>query len=92
MVRRTILAVRIRMKRVGRTNSPCYRIVAADARSPRDGRIIETLGSYYPRVAEPDKQVVLDEQRAKYWMSVGAQTSETVASIFRKRGIQTRMK
>jgi len=80
------------MKRVGRTNKPSYRIVAADGRSPRDGRIIENLGSYDPCASDPAKQLSLNVERAKYWMSVGAQTSPTVASIFKKQGIQTRLK
>ncbi len=86
------MAVKIRMKRFGRTNKPAYRIVAADVRSPRDGRIIETLGSYDPCAPDPAKQVTLDVERAKYWMSVGALTSQTVADIFKKNGIPTRLK
>jgi len=80
------------MKRVGRTNSPVYRIVATDVRFPRDGRIVENLGVYYPTVSDPEKQVTLNEERAKYWLSVGALTSATVARIFKKRGLPTRVK
>ena len=86
------MAVIIRMKRVGRTNSPAYRIVATDEHFPRDGRIVENLGNYYPTEKDAAKQVTLDDERAKYWMSVGALTSATVARIFKKRGRPTRVK
>jgi small subunit ribosomal protein S16 len=74
--------------RVGRNNRPAYRIVATDARSPRDGKIIENIGFYDPLVADQAKQITLDAERAKYWLSVGAQPSETVTSILKKQGIK----
>lgn len=80
------------MRRVGRTNRPYYRIVATDVRNPRDGRIIETLGTYDPLAKDADKQVVVKEDRAKYWHSVGAMTSVTVTRLFKKRGLPTRLK
>jgi small subunit ribosomal protein S16 len=80
------------MRRVGRTNRPYYRIVATDVRSPRDGKVIETLGTYDPHAGEPEKQVVLKEDRAKYWVSVGALTSVTVTRLFKKRGLPTHLK
>jgi len=80
------------MKRMGRTNRPSYRIVATDSKTPRDGRVIEILGVYDPMAPDPAKQIILDEERAKYWMSVGAQTTETVGSILKKRGIAARPK
>ena len=74
--------VRMRLKRVGATNSPVYRIVVADNRSPRDGKFIEELGTYWP--LKKGDNVDLDVERADYWIKVGAQPSETVASFLRK--------
>jgi small subunit ribosomal protein S16 len=76
------MAVRIRLKRVGAKNSPVYRIVVADGRSPRDGKFIEEVGTYWPR--KKADNVKLDVERAKYWVSKGAQPSDTVASFLRK--------
>ncbi len=76
------MAVKIRMKRVGAKNAPVYRIVVADGRSPRDGKFIEELGTYQP-LKKSDK-FTLDLERAKYWVSKGAQPSETVASFIKK--------
>jgi small subunit ribosomal protein S16 len=81
------MAVKIRMKRVGRTNRPEFRIVAADARSPRDGSVLENLGFYHPLEKDAAKVLRMDEDRIKHWLSVGAQPSETLVSIFKKRGI-----
>ena len=78
------MAVKIRLKRIGAKNAPVYRIVVADSRSPRDGRFIEELGTYLPRRAGDN--FTLDYDRAKYWVSKGAQPSETVASFIRKAG------
>jgi small subunit ribosomal protein S16 len=76
------MAVKIRLKRVGAKNKPAFRIVVADGRSPRDGRFIEELGTYLPR--NKGNNVKLDLDRAKYWLSKGAQPSETVASFIKK--------
>ncbi|MEI7729582.1 MAG: 30S ribosomal protein S16 [Verrucomicrobiota bacterium] len=76
------MPVRIRLKRVGAKNSPIYRIVVADGRSPRDGKFIEELGTYWPR--KKDDNVKLDMERAKHWISKGAQPSDTVASFMRR--------
>lgn len=76
------MAVRIRLRRVGTKNVPCYRIVVADGRSPRDGRFIENIGTYDPRKADINFKV--DLERAKHWMSKGAQPSDTVRSILKK--------
>ena len=76
------MAVRIRLKRIGTTNTPAYRIVVADSRSPRDGRFIEALGSYSPLKA--GNNFVLKLERAQYWLSKGAQPTETVASFIKK--------
>ena len=75
------MAVKIRMKRVGTKNTPAYRIVVADGRSPRDGKFIEELGTYQPR--KKNDNFTLDLGRAKYWMSKGAQPSDTVASFIK---------
>jgi len=76
------MAVRIRMKRIGAKNQPVFRIVVADSRSPRDGRFIEELGTYWPR--KKTDNVKLDLERAKYWISKGAQPSDTVRSFIKK--------
>ena len=76
------MAVKIRMKRVGAKNAPVFRIVVADGRSPRDGKFIEELGTYLPR--KKTDNFTLDLERAKYWMSKGAQPSETVASFIKR--------
>lgn len=76
------MAVRIRLRRVGTTNVPSYRIVVADGRSPRDGRFIENLGTYDPRKADVNFKV--DLERARYWIQKGAQPSDTVRSILKK--------
>ena len=70
------MSVRIRLSRVGATGQPTYRVVATDRRSPRDGRSLEILGHYNPRT-EPST-IVVDEERIKYWIGVGAQPSDTV--------------
>jgi small subunit ribosomal protein S16 len=78
------MAVKIRMKRVGAKNAPFFRIVVADSRSPRDGRFIEEIGSYQPLKRGDNFTLKLD--RAKYWISKGAQPSDTVASFIKKAG------
>ena len=76
------MAVRIRLKRIGAKNSPVFRVVVADNRSPRDGKFIEEIGTYQPRKAGDN--VTIDLERASYWISKGAQPSDTVASFLRK--------
>ena len=70
------------MKRVGAKNAPVFRIVVADSRSPRDGKFIEELGTYQP--LKKGNNVTMDLERAKYWLSKGAQPSDTVASFIKK--------
>jgi small subunit ribosomal protein S16 len=82
------VAVVIRMKRMGRKNREYYRICAADRRSPRDGRVIEELGTYDPHVAETDARCTLDGPRYDYWISVGAQPSDAVRVLYKKYGPQ----
>ena len=72
------------MKQMGRKHRPYYRIVAIDHRQPRDGRVIEELGSYDPMVKNTDARVKLVPDRIKYWMSVGALPSENVAILIKK--------
>ena len=72
------------MKRVGAKNAPYFRIVVADSRSPRDGKFIEEIGTYQPR--KKGENVKVDVERAKYWISKGAQPSETVSSFLKKLG------
>ncbi len=78
------MAVRIRMKRLGRKHRSYFRIVAIDHKQPRDGRVIEELGSYDPMVKDTDARVKLRPDRVKYWMSVGALPSEKVAVLLKK--------
>ncbi len=78
------MAVRLRLKRMGKKKQPTYRVVAADSRSPRDGRIIETLGHYDPR-AEPSV-IKIDEERAVHWLNHGAQPSERVEKLLKITG------
>jgi len=80
--------VRIRLRRVGLKNQPSYRIVVADRESPRDGRYIEIIGLYNPRT-EPSTMEI-QEDRALYWLSVGAQPSESVERILNKLGTRER--
>ncbi len=80
------MAVVIRMKRMGRKNREYYRICASDRRSPRDGRVIEELGTYDPHVKETDARCTLDNARVQHWLSVGAQPSDAVRTLIKKYG------
>ncbi|NLJ90785.1 MAG: 30S ribosomal protein S16 [Clostridiales bacterium] len=79
------MAVKIRLKRLGKKKAPFYRIVVADSRSPRDGRFIEEIGTYNPRTNPTS--VTIDEEAAKKWLSNGAQPTETVGRLFKQAGI-----
>src|SRR6476646_11419850 len=79
------MAVKIRLRRVGRKKAPMYRIVVADSKSPRDGKFIEIVGQYQPRTG--DQALNLDAERVNYWLNVGAQPTDTVRSLLRKSGI-----
>ena len=79
--------VRIRLKRVGRRHRPAYRVAAFDRRSARDSRVLEELGSFDPLNAAEDKQIVLKRERIEYWLSVGAQPSDTVRRLLVKQGV-----
>ena len=82
------MAVKIRLKRVGKKKAPSYRIVVADARSPRDGRTIEDLGWYNPLV-EPSA-IQVDSDRALRWLKVGAQPTDSVVSLLKRAGVMER--
>src|SRR4051812_9988452 len=83
-VRGRRMAVRIRMKMLGRKHRPYFRIVAIDGKQPRDGRILEELGTYDPMVKDKEARVTLRPDRIKYWQSVGAQVSERVQTLLKK--------
>ncbi|MBR0381818.1 MAG: 30S ribosomal protein S16 [Eubacterium sp.] len=80
------MAVKMRLKRMGKKKHPIYRIVVADARSPRDGRNIDEIGFYDPNVEPAD--VRIDEEAAKDWLSKGAQPTDTVARLLKSAGIE----
>ena len=82
------MAVKLRLKRLGRTNAAFYRLSAIDSRSPRDGRVIEELGYYDPRNKDQSKQFVAKLDRCKHWLDVGAVPSETVSSLVKKSGLE----
>ena len=79
------MAVKLRLKRMGAKKRPFYRIVAADSRSPRDGRFIEVVGTYNP-IMEP-AEIKIDEETALKWLKTGAIPTDTVRDLFRKQGI-----
>ena len=79
------MAVKIRLRRMGRKKKPIWAVVVADSRAPRDGRFIEDLGRYYP--LEEPARVQLKDERVKYWLKVGAQPTDTVRSLLSREGI-----
>ncbi|QDV72743.1 30S ribosomal protein S16 [Botrimarina mediterranea] len=80
------MAVVIRMKKMGRAHRHFFRICATDKRAPRDGRVLEELGTYDPMVPDADARVVLKNERVDHWLSVGALPSEKVAILLKKYG------
>ena len=80
------MSARIRLKKFGTKKRPYYRIVVMDQRSPRDGKTIDELGYYHPIEAE-DKQISVNEEKAKAWLAKSATPSDTVRKIFNKKGI-----
>ena len=84
------MAVKLRLKRMGSKQKPFYRIVAADSRSPRDGRFIETVGTYNPIVKESN--VTVDEEKVAKWINNGAQPTDTVKSLLSKNGVWSKIK
>jgi len=79
------VAVRLRLKRMGRRHRSFFRLNAMDGRSPRDGRVIEELGWYDPNAKSHDEQVALNRERIEHWLRLGAQPSETVRDLLKKR-------
>src|SRR3954469_5115912 len=82
------MAVKLRLKRLGRTNYSFFRLNAIDSRTARDGRVIEELGYYDPRNKDQAKQFVANLDRCRYWLDVGAVPSETVSSLLKKNGVE----
>ena len=78
------MAVKIRLKRLGKIRAPYYRIVVADSRTKRDGRVIEEIGKYHP--TEEPSFIEVDSERAQYWLSVGAQPTEQVTALLKITG------
>ncbi len=82
------MALKLRLARAGAKKRPFYKIVVADSRSPRDGRFIERIGSYDPMLPqENEKRVIVNEDRAKHWMKMGATPSDRVARMLSKKGL-----
>lgn len=79
------MAVKLRLRRMGKKRQPIYKVVAADSRSPRDGKFIEAIGLYNP-LTDPHT-IEINEDRALYWLNAGAQPTDTVKSLFRQKGI-----
>jgi small subunit ribosomal protein S16 len=82
------MSVKLRLKRMGRSNRSFFRLNAIDSRSPRDGRVIEELGLYDPREKAVEKQFVAKLDRCRYWLDHGAVPSETVSSLLKKSGVE----
>jgi len=80
------VAVVLRLRRVGAKKLAIYRIVATDSRSPREGRFLETLGTYNPGIAEDN--VKIDKEKVELWLNRGAQVSDTVRSLLKKQGVR----
>ena len=80
------MAVRIRMKKMGRKHRPFFRICAMEIRAPRDGRVLEQLGTYDPLLPETDARAILNKERIKYWLGVGASPSDKVSVLIKKYG------
>jgi small subunit ribosomal protein S16 len=81
--------VKLRLRKMGRKKLPLYKIVAADAKAPRDGRIIEELGTYNPK--QPKAKTEIQEERIFYWLSKGAQPTDTVRNLISKKGIMLKL-
>jgi len=82
------VAVKLRLMRMGKKKQPTYRVVAADSRSPRNGRFIEILGTYDPK-QDGAKKVVLDVEKAKSWLAKGATPTDTVEALLKSAGVIT---
>ncbi len=82
--------VKLRLKRIGKRHYPVYKIIAADSRSPRDGRFIESVGTYNPNL-DP-MEIKVNESRVKYWLNVGAQPTDTVRNLLKREGLMLKIK
>ena len=82
------MAVRIRLKKMGRTHRPFFRVCAMDSRTARDGRVIEQLGTYNPMIADVDARAVLNGERINYWLGVGAKPTQKVGTLIKKYGAE----
>ena len=82
------MAVKLRLKRMGRIHAPFFRLSAIDSRSPRDGRVIEELGHYDPMIKDKAKRFVVKLERATHWLNVGAIPSETVSTLLKRAGVE----
>lgn len=81
------MSLKLRLARAGTKKRPFYHVVIADARAPRDGRFIEKLGTYNPLLADNDKKVTIDTERARHWLGVGAQPTQRVARFLAAAGL-----
>jgi small subunit ribosomal protein S16 len=86
------VAVKLRLKRFGRRHRAFYRLGAIEGRNPRNGRVIEELGTYDPMEKNPEKSVNFNRERVEYWLGVGAVPSETVTTLLEKQGIAVKKK
>jgi small subunit ribosomal protein S16 len=84
------MAVKLRLKRMGRRHRSFFRLAAMEARNPRDGRVLEELGFYDPENKQEAQQIKLNTERIQYWLSVGAVPSDTVRHLLKKHGIATK--
>jgi len=84
------MSVKLRMMRMGRRNRPFFRINAVESRTPRDGRVLERIGHYDPIEKDTAKQIVLNKERAQYWLDKGAVPSDTVSQILLRQGIKNK--
>ena len=85
------MAVKLRFKRMGRIHAPFYRLSAVDSRTPRDGRVIEELGTYDPQNKDKAKQFAAKLDRCQHWLDVGAVPSPTVSSLLKRAGVEHKM-
>jgi small subunit ribosomal protein S16 len=84
------MSLKLRLARAGSKKRPSYHVVVADARSPRDGRFIEKIGTYNPLLEDTAKRVIVNVERATHWLSVGAQPTDRVARFLDAAGVKTR--
>ncbi len=84
------MAVKLRLKRLGRRHKSFFRLNAMDSRKPRDGRVIEELGWYDPNAKDQSKEISFNRERIEYWLGVGAQPSDTVRQLLKRQGIATK--